>query len=96
MSAHVLVVPSKLYARVKPDGSFRLEGVPAGARTLVAWSPSLKPVQQKVDVDGNDTARVAFEMEYTDQKSPHEQDGPAVRLIQRVSGEGNHNTWPAS
>jgi plastocyanin len=69
MSAHVLVVPSKLYVRVKPDGSFRLEGVPAGARTLVAWSPSLKPVQQKVDVDGNDTARVAFEMEYTDQKS---------------------------
>jgi plastocyanin len=69
MSAHVLVVPSKLYTRVKPDGSFRLEGVPAGARTLVAWSPSLKPVQQKVDVDGSDTARVAFEMEYTDQKS---------------------------
>jgi len=69
MSAHVLVVPSKLYVRVKPDGSFRLEGVPSGARTLVAWSPSLKPVQQKVDVDGNDTARVAFEMEYTDQKS---------------------------
>jgi plastocyanin len=69
MSAHVLVVPSKLYARVKPDGSFRIEGVPAGSRTLVAWSPSLKPVQQKVDVDGSDTARVAFEMEYTDQKS---------------------------
>lgn len=69
MSAHVLVVPSKLYARVKPDGSFRLEGVPAGSRTLVAWSPSLKPVQQKVDVDGSDTARVAIEMEYTDQKS---------------------------
>ena len=69
MSAHVLVVPSKLYARVKPDGSFRLEGVPAGARTIVAWSPSLKPIQHKVDVDGNDTARVALEMEYTDQKS---------------------------
>lgn len=69
MSAHVLVVPSKLYTRVKPDGSFRLEGVPAGARTLVAWSPSLKPVQQKVDVDGSETSRVAFEMEYTDQKS---------------------------
>ena len=26
MSAHVLVVPSKLYTRVRPDGSFRLEG----------------------------------------------------------------------
>jgi plastocyanin len=69
MSAHVLVVPSKLYTRVRPDGSFRIEGVPAGLRNLVAWSPSLKPTQQKVEVGPGIASRVAFEMEYTDQKS---------------------------
>ena len=69
MSAHVLVVPSKLYARVKGDGSFRIEGVPAGTRNVVAWSPSLKPAQQKVEVAGNETARVSFDLQYTDQKT---------------------------
>jgi plastocyanin len=69
MSAHVLVVPSRLYTRVKPDGSFRLEGVPAGMRSVVAWSPSLKPVQHKVEVVAGDAARTSFDMEYTDHKS---------------------------
>jgi plastocyanin len=69
MSAHVLVVPSKLYMRVRPDGAFRIEGVPTGMRNVVAWSPSLKPVQQKVEVGPGVPARVAFEMEYTDQKT---------------------------
>jgi plastocyanin len=69
MSAHVLVVPSKLYTRVRPDGSFRIEGVPAGMRNVVAWSPSLKPTQQKVEVGPGIASRVAFDMEYTDQKA---------------------------
>ena len=69
MSAHVLVVPSKLYTRVRPDGGFRLEGVPTGLRTVVAWSPSLKPAQQKVEVGSGMSSRVAFDMEYTDQKT---------------------------
>jgi plastocyanin len=69
MSAHVLVVPSKLYVRVHSDGTFRLDGVPAGARTLVAWSPSLKPSQQKVEVTPGGSSRATFEMEYTDNKT---------------------------
>jgi plastocyanin len=69
MSAHVLVVPNKLYTRVRPDGSFRIEGVPAGVRNVVAWSPSLKPTQQKVEVGPGVSSRLAFDMEYTDQKA---------------------------
>ena len=69
MSAHVLVVPSKLYTRVRPDGGFRIEGVPAGLRNVVAWSPSLKPILQKVEVGTGIASRVAFDMEYTDQKA---------------------------
>lgn len=68
MSANVLVVPSRLYAKVRPDGSFRIDNVPVGARTVVAWSPSLKPAQLKVEL-GPDGGRVAFAMEYTEHRS---------------------------
>lgn len=50
MSASILVVPSTLYAKVNPDGSFRIENVPVGARKVVAWSPGSKPAQQKIEV----------------------------------------------
>jgi plastocyanin len=50
MNAAILVVPGPLYTKVAPDGSFRLENVPVGARRIVAWTPNAKPVQQKVDV----------------------------------------------
>jgi plastocyanin len=50
MTADVLVVPNQLYTKVRPDGTFRLDNVPVGPRKIVAWSPSAKPVQQKVDV----------------------------------------------
>lgn len=68
MSANVLVVPSKHYTKVRPDGSFRLEDVPVGSRTLVAWSPSLKPMEQKVEVTASG-ARTTFQLEYTDRKT---------------------------
>ena len=50
MRARVLVVPSGHFTKVRPDGSFRLDGVPAGRRKLVAWGPNLKPAQHTVDV----------------------------------------------
>ena len=65
MSAHVLVVPNKLFVKVRPDGTFRIENVPVGSRTLVAWSPNLRPVQRRVEVSPAG-ARATFAMEYTD------------------------------
>jgi plastocyanin len=65
MSAHVLVVPSRLFAKVHADGTFRIEGVPIGSRSVVAWSPSLRPVQRKIEVTAAG-ARATFAMEYTD------------------------------
>ncbi len=50
MSASILVAPSPMYAKVNPDGSFRIDNVPVGARKLVAWSPGMKPGQQKIEV----------------------------------------------
>ena len=91
MSAHVLVVPSKLYTRVRPDGSFRLEGVPAGMRTMVAWSPSLKPIQQKVEVGPGMASRVAFDMEYTRPEGPQQQDGHVLTGRTKSEGAGRRH-----
>jgi plastocyanin len=52
MSAKVLVVPSVLYAKVRADGTYRIDGVPAGMRRVVAWSPDAKAESQKVAVNG--------------------------------------------
>jgi plastocyanin len=65
MSAKILVVPNALVAKVRPDGTFRLENVPAGTRRLVAWSPETKPAAQRVEVTGA-TTQVSFALEHQD------------------------------
>ncbi|HEY4188250.1 MAG TPA: hypothetical protein VGP07_24460 [Polyangia bacterium] len=50
MRADILVVPNGHWARVRPDGSFQLPGIPVGSHNVVLWGPSLKPVSQRVDV----------------------------------------------
>ncbi len=68
MSADVLVVPSPLYTKVRPDGTFRLENVPVGARRVVAWGPNAKPVQQKVEVTATG-AQTTFVLEREEGKA---------------------------
>jgi plastocyanin len=65
MSAKVLVVPSVLYAKVHPDGTFRIENVPPGVRRLVAWSPDTKVESQRVAVNGP-TTEVSFTLAHED------------------------------
>jgi len=67
MSANVLVVPSPLYTKVKPDGSFRIDNVPVGVRRIVAWSPGTRTVQQRVDL-GPAGAEVRLALEREDAK----------------------------
>jgi plastocyanin len=50
MTAKILVVPNRVYARVGPDGTFRLDKVPVGKRKLVAWGPGFKPQRREVEV----------------------------------------------
>jgi hypothetical protein len=69
MTADVLVVPNQLYTRVRPDGTFRLDNVPVGPRKLVAWSPSAKPVQQKVDVAAASGGQATFVLEREEAKA---------------------------
>jgi plastocyanin len=50
MSAKILVLPNRVFARVAADGSFRLDKVPVGRRKLVAWGPGFKPQRREVEV----------------------------------------------
>lgn len=63
MSASILVVPSPLFTKVRPDGTYRLENVPVGTRKIVAWGPNAKAVQQRVEVGPSGT-QASFTLEH--------------------------------
>ncbi len=48
MVAHIVVVETPHFARVDPDGSFRIEGVPPGPGTLIAWFEQSEPWSKKI------------------------------------------------
>jgi plastocyanin len=50
MRADVLVVPNNHWARVRPDGTFHIPGVPLGSYRIVLWGPNLKPSAEQVNV----------------------------------------------
>jgi plastocyanin len=52
MSASVLVVPNSLFAKVAPDGTFKIENVPFGVRRVVAWAPNGELSRQDVEISG--------------------------------------------
>jgi plastocyanin len=68
MNANVMVVPNNLYAKVRADGSFRIDNVPIGARRLVAWSPNTRPANQKIEVTP-EGGRASFALEYEEARS---------------------------
>jgi plastocyanin len=63
MSASILVVPNRHFAKVKPDGSFEIADVPTGKRKVVAWSPGSRLNVQWAQVDAGDPVEVAFQLE---------------------------------
>jgi plastocyanin len=63
MSASVLVVPNRYYAKVKPDGSFEIAGVPTGKRKVVAWSPGSRPTADWIEVGVGRTADMSLKLE---------------------------------
>jgi plastocyanin len=68
MSASILVLPNTLYAKVKPDGTFHIDGVPVGPRKIVAWGPRAKAGQQKVEVTPQG-AQVTFSLDVAESRA---------------------------
>jgi plastocyanin len=67
MAASILVVPNRHFAKVKPDGSFEIDDVPAGKRKVVAWAPGSRMHVQWVELNGGEVADLGFRL---DQKLP--------------------------
>ncbi len=63
MAARVLVVPNRYYAKVKPDGTFEIPGVPAGRRKIVAWAPGASPATDWVEVAAGRSADLQLKLE---------------------------------
>lgn len=63
MISSTLVVPNRLYAKVKPDGTFEIPGVPSGKRKVVAWAPGSRLSSNWVELEAGGTAQIEFKLE---------------------------------
>ena len=63
MAASALVVPNKLFAKLKGDGSFEIPNVPVGRRKVVAWAPGSRLTANWVDLNAGEAAQVDFKLE---------------------------------
>lgn len=63
MAASALVVPNRLFAKVKADGTFEIPGVPAGKRKIVAWAPGSHMSTTWVDVDAGGVAQADLKLD---------------------------------
>jgi plastocyanin len=59
MAATILVLPNRRHTRVKPDGSYELDGVPPGTWTVFAYTRrATKPVSGKITVVAGQDAKL--------------------------------------
>ncbi len=59
MSGFVIVSPTPYHAEADASGDYKIEGVPDGTYTVVAWREGSKPVSKQVAVSGAATADFA-------------------------------------
>jgi plastocyanin/outer membrane murein-binding lipoprotein Lpp len=63
MAASALVVPNRHFAKVKPDGTYEIGGIPGGKRKVVAWAPGSQLTSQWVEVESGGTAELNLKLE---------------------------------
>ena len=63
MAASLLVVPNRYFAKVKPDGSFEIAGVPSGRRKVVAWAPGSRLAADWVELQPGGAATISLKLE---------------------------------
>lgn len=62
MSAYILVVRNPFFAYSGSDGTYRIDGVPAGRHRLRCWHERFPPQERIVDVPENGSVTVDFSL----------------------------------
>lgn len=75
MTAEILVVPNRHYAKVAKDGRFDLDRVPAGRHLVVAWGPGQQPSESWIDVPAGGVAKVDLKLTARNQTQHLNKDG---------------------
>jgi plastocyanin len=60
MSGYIIVSPTPYFAQTDAGGNFKIENVPDGKYTLVAWHEGSKPQSKPITVAGSATASFTF------------------------------------
>jgi plastocyanin len=72
MRAKIKVMPSSRFVAVADDGSFRIDGLPPGEHTIVAWMPDSEEVRTRVVVEeGGEVSANALDLHRGTAASTH-------------------------
>lgn len=62
MSAYIVVIETPHFAEVARNGTYVLNGVPAGSYAVVAWREELKPARRDVTIRDGESLTLDFEL----------------------------------
>ena len=73
-------VDNPYYAKTKKDGAFTIDQLPPGTYKVIAWHPSLRPIERTVTISENGVVSLDFEFDAREVKRPHYESQEKFRI----------------